>query len=242
MSSDPITKVIPKETICRLLKDVKTIMKHPLTENGIYYIHNDADMLKGYAMIVGPSETPYFGGYYFFELTYPRDYPHTPPMVTYHTNGDNVRFNPNLYKSGKVCVSVLNTWRGEQWTACQTISSVLLVLCTLLCKDPLLNEPGISNKHNDFDDYTEIIVYKNIEIAVLNMINKKTSVYPEQFDIFYSNMKELFLVNQTSILAILNNKKSLPSKDITTRMYSMKYSLNYSKLYDLFLETQKTIV
>ena len=65
-----MTTFISKETINRLLKDVKQIIKNPLTENGIYYIHDDTDMLKGYAMIVGPSDTPYFGGFYFFEFVF----------------------------------------------------------------------------------------------------------------------------------------------------------------------------
>jgi ubiquitin-protein ligase len=65
---------ISKETISRLLNDVKQIIKNPLSENGIYYIHDDSDILKGYALIIGPSDTPYFGGNYFFEFEYPRDY------------------------------------------------------------------------------------------------------------------------------------------------------------------------
>ena len=84
---------ISKETISRLLNDVKQIIKNPLSENGIYYIHDDDDILKGYALIIGPSDTPYFGGNYFFELKYPYDYPHSPPKVTYCTNGNGIRFN-----------------------------------------------------------------------------------------------------------------------------------------------------
>ena len=67
-SSEP--KVISKETIKRLLSDVKAILKSPLTENGIYYSHDDTDIMKGYAMIVGPEDTPYFGGFYFFKISY----------------------------------------------------------------------------------------------------------------------------------------------------------------------------
>ena len=138
------------------VKDVKQIIRNPLTDNGIYYIHDDTNMLKGYALIIGPEDTPYFGGNYFFELNYPEDYPYSPPSVRYCTNGDNIRFNPNLYKCGKVCISLLNTWRGDQWTSCQNISSVLLTICTLLCKDPLLNEPGIRRDHVDFKNYNRI--------------------------------------------------------------------------------------
>jgi ubiquitin-conjugating enzyme E2 Z len=164
---------IPKETIQRLLKDVKQIIKNPLTDQGIYYIHDDTDMMKGYAMIVGPSDTPYFGGFYFFEFTYPSDYPHSPPKVKYCTNGNNIRFNPNLYCCGKVCISLLNTWRGDQWTSCQTISTVLLTLCTLLCSDPLLNEPGVDKKHRDMANYTDIIEFSNLNIAVCDIVSKK---------------------------------------------------------------------
>ena len=68
MEEQSISKVIPRETLVRLLRDVKTLMKNPLIDNGIYYVHDDMEVLKGYAMIVGPKDTPYFGGYYFFSL------------------------------------------------------------------------------------------------------------------------------------------------------------------------------
>ena len=63
-----MSKTISKDAITRLLKDVRQMLKHPLTDNNIYYIHDDTDILKGYALIIGPSDTPYFGGYYFFEF------------------------------------------------------------------------------------------------------------------------------------------------------------------------------
>lgn len=240
MDETKLSKVIPKDTIKRLLHDVKSLMKTPLTDNGIYYVHDDMEVLKGYAMIVGPNDTPYFGGYYFFSLEYPTDYPHTPPKVTYHTNGDNIRFNPNLYKCGKVCISLLNTWRGEQWTSCQTISSVLLTLCTLLCKDPLLNEPGVSRTHKDFATYSRIIEYKNIEIAYLHMINKDKRVFSPQFDVFYAYMKEHFHKNMDNIAVILEkhkNKAPFPEK-MATGIYSITTTLDYTKLYSYFLETK----
>jgi len=186
---------VSKETIKRLLKDVKHIMQNPLIDNGIYYCHDDKDMLKGYALIIGPEDTPYFGGNYFFEFKYPIDYPHTPPKVTYCTNGDEIRFNPNLYKCGKVCVSILNTWSGDQWTSCQTISTVLLTLCSLLCKSPLLNEPGVNNTHHEIEKYSQIIEYSNLNIAVCQIVSKKESCYKSFFNLFYPYVKEHFLKN-----------------------------------------------
>jgi len=232
--------VLSKETIQRLIRDIKEIINHPLSDNGIYYKHDEEDILKGYALIVGPSDTPYFGGYYFFDIQYSNDYPHSPPVIKYCTNGDNVRFNPNLYTSGKVCISLLNTWRGEQWTSCQTISTVLLTLCTLLCKDPLLNEPGITNTHHDFEKYTKIIEYKNIEVAHMYMMQKKIGYFPSHFEIFTEEMEEYCKQNSLLILKYLERKKQEYARKkngvekVATILYSMCIELNYKKLYESY--------
>jgi ubiquitin-protein ligase len=224
--------IISKETINRLLKDIKQIIKNPLVDEGIYYIHDDTDMMKGYAMIIGPTDTPYFGGFYFFTLTYPDDYPHSPPIVKYFTNGNMVRFNPNLYTSGKVCVSLLNTWRGEQWTSCQTISTILLTLCTLLCKNPLLNEPGINMKHNDFNNYNEIIEYSNLDIAICDIVMKKPGIYIDFFDLFYTYIKENFNKNYNNLIEFVQNKinNNYKPQTITTNIYNMSVNVNYSRI------------
>ena len=229
-----MSNFISKDSINRLLKDVKNIIQNPLTENGIYYIHDDSDLLKGYALIIGPEDTPYFGGYYFFELKFPFDYPHTPPKVTYCTNGEDIRFNPNLYKCGKVCVSLLNTWRGEQWTSCQTISTVLLTLCTLLCKDPLLNEPGITKSHSDMKKYTDIIEYSNINIAICNIITKKEGVYQPFFENFESFIKENFIKNYDKLLLFSQNKniEFINNPIITTGAYNMRVLINYETIIE----------
>ena len=240
-----MSQIISKGTVNRLLKDVKQMITHPLTENGIYYIHDDEDMLKGYALIIGPSETPYFSGYYFFELNYPVDYPHSPPKVKYLTNGNNVRFNPNLYKCGKVCISLLNTWRGEQWTSCQSISSVLLTLCTLLCKDPLLNEPCVTKKHNDFTNYTTIIEYSNINVAICDIISKKKGVYMELFESFYPFIKDNFLQNHTKLVEFVNKKIAAAFKEPTivkTGLYDMTVEIDYLKVLNKLKECKESFL
>jgi len=236
-----MTTFITKDTISRLLKDVKNIIKNPLTENGIYYIHDDSDIMKGYALIIGSSDTPYFGGNYFFEFKYPSDYPHSPPKVIYCTNGNNVRFNPNLYTCGKVCVSLLNTWSGDQWTSCQSISTVLLTLCSLLSKDPLLNEPGVNIKHLDNKPYDEIIQYANIDIAVCDIVRKKSGVFLPFFDNFYPFIKENFLKNYDKLLEFAENKNkdfNLSSKDFRTGFYSMKICADYNNIIEKLNEAK----
>ena len=233
---------IGKETIQRLLKDVKHIIKNPLTDQGIYYIHDDTDMMKGYAMIVGPSDTPYFGGFYFFELTYPSDYPHSPPKVKYCTNGEGIRFNPNLYTCGKVCVSLLNTWRGDQWTSCQSISTVLLTLCTLLCSDPLFNEPGVNKGHRDLDNYNDIIEYSNLNIAVCDIVTKKTGIYMAFFDNFYSFIIENFNKNYDKLLELANKRvegKFVKTTILATSYYSMNVKINYGHIISKLNEAKQ---
>ena len=154
----------------RLLRDVKQITTNPLNEHGIYYVQDDINMLKGYAMIVGPPNTPYFGGYYFFEFLFPYNYPYQPPIAKYCTNKNNIRFHPNLYENGKVCLSILNTWSGEQWSSCQTITTILLSLITLFDNNPLINEPDVTIIHPEVPIYNKIIEFANMDIAICDIL------------------------------------------------------------------------
>ena len=75
---------IPKETISRLLKDIKDMVSSSLEkEYGIYYKHSEINILKAYVMIVGPEDSLYFGGYYFFSIDFPLNYPYEPPLFTF---------------------------------------------------------------------------------------------------------------------------------------------------------------
>ena len=230
---------ISNQTAKRLLHDVKNIMKNPLEDDGIYYKHDETNIMKGYALIVGPSDTVYEYGYYLFEIDYPDNYPHSPPVFTYYTNDCVTRFNPNLYRNGKVCLSILNTWRGEGWTSCQTISSVLLTVCTILCKNPLLNEPGITINHKDLNKYNDIIKYKNIEVAILGLVESPEKYIGNKFTIFKELMEKLFLVNYENIHKSVENGLDIfkKTKTITTSIYNLEILIDYQ---DVFKKLKRT--
>ena len=80
-----------------------------------------------------PEETPYSGGCYLFDIFFPGKYPAAPPQVNFRTTGGgSVRFNPNLYTDGKVCLSLLGTWegaQGEQWNETSTVLQVSMNNC-----------------------------------------------------------------------------------------------------------------
>ena len=227
--------VLKKETIKRLLNDVKEIMKNPLTDNGIYYFHDDTNLLKGRAFI-GPSQTPYENGFYLFEINYPPNYPYAPPKLNYCTNDGITRFNPNLYKTGKVCLSILNTWKGEQWTSCQSLSSILLTLCTILNENPLLNEPGILKTNENCSKYNEIIKYKNIEFAMLSILNNE--LINNKFTQFIPIMKEHFIKHFEHTIQTVDDELKKEKRDkkvgelrhIILSVYFMEAVLNYKKL------------
>ena len=157
--------VLSKSAIKRIVSDVKDLIKSPLVDQGIYYHHDEDDILKGYALITGPKDSLYYGGYYMFTFSFPKDYPHSPPVAYYHTNDGETRFHPNMYKSGKVCLSILNTWRGEPWSGCQTIRSVLLTILSVFDDKPFLHEPGITEVHPCYDLYHDIIHFRNLSFS-----------------------------------------------------------------------------
>lgn len=228
-----------KDNIKRLQKDIIDIIKNPLTDNGIYYSHDDTNMLKGYAVVFGPDDSIYRYGAYIFEFKFPTNYPYSPPKLNYMTNDGMTRFHPNLYRNGKVCISILNTWKGEQWTSCQSIRSILLMLVTLLHNKPLLNEPGIKETHSSFKPYNKIITYKNLEIAILRNVTKKNK-YNDIIQNLLIYHKKHIQENKDKILeyiSSLKNKKEFKSGPVEqkTSIYGMKIMVDYQKLYNDFL-------
>lgn len=104
------------------------------------------DVMK--CIITGPEGTPYANGVFVFDIFCPPEFPSVPPLVNLQTTGSGtVRFNPNLYNCGKVCLSLLGTWRGgpnEQWNeATTTLLQVFVSIQSLIFVDqPFFNEPG----------------------------------------------------------------------------------------------------
>lgn len=230
---------IPKNTMTiksqkRLLKDVADIMKNNLSDQGIFYVHDEANFLNGHAMIFGPEKTPYENGIYFFNFKFPYDYPFSPPKLTYLTNDGKTRFNPNLYRNGKVCLSILNTWRGEQWTSCQSIRSTLLTLVTILNENPLTNEPGISLKNPKVNTYNKIIRYKNFSVAINRVLEQK--LIPDTHIVFFPIIKNFIRVKKENILTLVNNQiENCDKDDLSCSIYNMEpFKPNYKNELEKF--------
>jgi len=243
---------IPKETISRLLKDIKDMVSSSLEqEYGIYYKHSDTNILKAYVLIVGPEDSLYFGGYYFFTIDFPINYPYEPPLVTFLVSDSNTRFHPNFHKSGKVCLSIINTWRGEQWTSCLTLKSILITIVSIMDNKPMLHEPGVTSKYTDFNNYHNMIAFKNIDFACLQLLkdfNKKNVVFSETEgkeykEHFYNIMKEAFKKNAKKIHQVIRQwiAKEINNVYNIRVMYNMSCYVNFNDLEEKFLEYVKEI-
>ena len=222
--------VISKITFKRLVKDYMDILKNPLHSHGIYYIHDEENILCGTALIIGQRGTPYEHGYYLFDFKFPLDYPTSPPKVTLITGDGVMRFHPNMYINGNVCLSILNTWYGDQWTSCQSISSLLLTLCSILSEHPILYEPGVKITHSEFKNYHTALTYKNYQVALLN------TVMNEQVNIKYALYKNIinshFLDNFTYNSDKLNELYKIYNTELEVRvtLYNVSVIIDYGFL------------
>ncbi|CAF1073577.1 unnamed protein product [Rotaria sp. Silwood1] len=137
------------QRIKRLAQEQITISTSlPLSFNSTIFVRSDEnrmDIMK--ILITGPDGTPYSNGCFIFDVYFPNEYPTTPPSINLETTGNHtVRFNPNLYNDGKVCLSILNTWHGrpeEKWNSTSTFLQVLVSIQSLIfVPEPYFNEPG----------------------------------------------------------------------------------------------------
>ena len=182
----------PNKRILRDIHHVTSVSNTVLANAGIYYHSDETSAFHGTALIVGQKGTPYHGGFYFFDIVFPSDYPFSPLRVKTLTQDGKTRFNPNMYLDGKVCLSILNTWiDGPPWTSVQSLESVLLVLqANVLTASPLNNEPMYYTVglNEDAKKYNRMVFHANLETAILRMLQS-----PPPFALpFVDTMRSVF--------------------------------------------------
>jgi len=178
------------EKIRRLRREIRT--KLPIHPNSTIFLRVDSsriDVLK--AMITGPNDTPYSNGCFLFDIFCPAEYPRVPPYVNLATTGKgSVRFNPNLYECGKVCLSLLGTWRGgptEEWNEkTSSLCQVLVSIQSLIFVDlPYFNEPGYESSMNEpegkaeSNKYNQVISIATAQWAMLDMLRNPPKGFEE---------------------------------------------------------------
>jgi hypothetical protein len=190
--------------------------------------------------MIGPSDTPYEYGYYFFNIEMPNNYPFNPPKVTYCTQNGKTRFNPNLYTNGKVCLSIINTWTGPRWTSCNTITTVLLSIQALVfVSNPLHNEPGFENENGIKNiNYNILLTYNNFRTAIYKMIVNP----PLTFEEFNSITIKNFIDNYEKIIENIDKNMDKNDKSYHFNFYNMGEKLNYIEVKNKLSNLYKNII
>ena len=222
------------KTVMRIIQDIYDFNNNK--PEGIFLSVDKTNLMKQYALIIGPSDTPYFGGYFFFEIDYPENYPQQSPNVKFLTIDNKVRFNPNLYEAGKVCLSILGTWSGPSWSPVMNIRLVLDSIRSLLGQFPIQNEPGFDQtKPDDIAsiEYNQYLIYHTYRLAICEVLNKK---FPLTYNKFETDIKNEFEKNKKKLLEDLQSYQEIYGDSVVdSRIYFMKKSkLEFKQLLTNF--------
>lgn len=177
----------------RFVKEIYDAKAPSMISAGIYYSCNELNMRNGKAMIIGPEGTPYADCPLVFDIDYPADYPFSSPAVRFITSDGTTRFHPNLYVTGKVCLSILGTWEGPKWSAAMTISTVLSSIQSILEANPVVNEPSwetITLKNIRAKDYADFVAYRLIALTFRDLREWKRGSIPEHWIEFKDVLEE----------------------------------------------------
>lgn len=172
---DPFRAVSREPTaqcLRRVQREVRQICQDP--PPGCFVFPDDKQSTVLHCLVAGTADTPYEGGMFYFYIACPDDYPMQPPRVKILTGLGKCRFNPNLYKDGKVCLSILNTWHGPVWSPVLSIASVLMSIQSLMNAKPYHNEPGFEEERypGECEAYNDVVRHETLRYAVLGMLTQ----------------------------------------------------------------------
>ena len=115
----------------------------PCSDSNAMFVKVDkdrCDIIK--ILITGVTNTPYASGCFEFDVFCPAEYPDVAPKFSLCTTGNgSIRFNPNLYSNGKVCLSLLGTWSGkggETWSTSSTLLQVYASIQSLIMTEDVV--------------------------------------------------------------------------------------------------------
>ena len=122
----------------RLMAEYKQLTLNP-PEGIIAGPIDEENFFEWEALITGPEGTCFEGGVFTARLTFPNDYPLSPPKMQFTSD----MFHPNIYPDGRVCISILHApgddpmgyeSSAERWSPVQSVEKVLLSVVSMLAE------------------------------------------------------------------------------------------------------------
>ena len=113
-------------------KHYERYMKDPID---FLNIEEPTDIYKWNFALVAPKDTPWEDEIYNGVIEFPSNYPFSPPIIKFAPG----LYHPNVYKDGKVCISILHEGvdetnyedTSERWSPVQTIQTIFLSIISL---------------------------------------------------------------------------------------------------------------
>eukprot|EP00842_Homolaphlyctis_polyrhiza_P006681 jgi/Hompol1/7013/HPOL_002826-RA len=106
---------------------------------------DESNFFEWEALITGPDDTPYEGGVFSATISFPKDYPLSPPVMKFTCP----MFHPNIYADGTVCISILHApgddpmqyeHASERWSPVQSVEKILLSVVSMLAASKMWRE------------------------------------------------------------------------------------------------------
>ncbi|TGZ71975.1 hypothetical protein CRM22_002350 [Opisthorchis felineus] len=122
----------------RLMAEYKQLTVNP-PEGIVAGPVDEKNFFEWEALIAGPEGTPFEGGVFAARLSFPMDYPLSPPKMQFVTD----LFHPNIYPDGRVCISILHAPGDdpmgyessvERWSPVQSVEKILLSVVSMLAE------------------------------------------------------------------------------------------------------------
>jgi ubiquitin-protein ligase len=149
-------------------------------KNGIYFETDEENIERLYGLVIGTEDTPYFGGYFMFDIRCPVKtavnggfFPFIPPIIKYLTTDGKIRMTPNYYEGGKVCLSLIGTWGENTWSQINNFDTILTTLQSCLQKNSLNMEPGYAKNPSTCQvviEYEDYATYNSYNYAFCEMV------------------------------------------------------------------------
>ncbi|ARF09703.1 ubiquitin-conjugating enzyme E2 [Indivirus ILV1] len=207
-----LTSGITSKQMAKRLASEYAIMINGLPifyESSVFVRVNEQDNRCVKILITGPSDTPYDSGCFIFDLFTGSNYPENTPKMLFKNNG-NVRFNPNLYNCGKVCLSLLGTWSGsasEKWNPkTSTLQQLFIsIQSQILVEQPYFNEPSYESTYctaaglETSRQYNCERRWYTLTHAMYNLL-----INPESYPEFSDVIKKHFTLKKEYILQLCN--------------------------------------